>query len=255
VTINGLDSAIDEGLRETGLEAIRMENNSRVLDAVGAVRTLSGSKLLDVGSAHGWFLDAAASRGATVEGIEPDEVIAANSLHQKIIRVGFFTDVLKAPDLYDVISCNDVLEHLPDPAAAMRASFDHLVPGGVLSINIPTSDGLAFAVARVCARLGARGPYERLWQKGLPSPHLWYFGIGALERLGINAGFEVAHSARLPALSRTGLWERVHMDRRPSLATRIQFFGISVLRPLLNSRRFSDIAHLVLRKPSHIPSH
>lgn len=248
-SINAEGSAIDEGLREDGLEAIRSENNQRVLDTLDRISPLADSDLLDVGSAHGWFLSSAASRGARVSGIEPDDEIARQSQHGETVRSGYFPDVLGFGELFDVISFNDVLEHIPHPAEAISACFAHLRPGGLLSINIPDNRGLGFLMARTAARLGVSGPYARLWQKGLPSPHLWYFDADALGQIGRKAGFRIASTRRLPSIAGKGLWQRVHMDRSPSLATGLQFFVVSVMRPLLNSSRMSDILHLVLIKP------
>jgi SAM-dependent methyltransferase len=241
---------IDERLREKGLESIRTQNNRRVLDALDSILPLSGTALLDVGSAHGWFLDAAASRGAVVTGIEPDERMAQRSQLPETVRRGFFPAAMRHHEDFDVITYNDVLEHLPDPAAAIRASVRHLKPGGLLSINIPDSRGLGFAISKGAASVGMLSPYERLWQKDLPSPHLWYLNPKTLLRLASSEGLVLAHQRRLPAVSRTGNWDRIHMDRRPSSSSRLQFLALSLLRPVFNSPRFSDILHIVFRKAS-----
>jgi SAM-dependent methyltransferase len=250
ITINAHEGRqIDENLRESGLEAIRAENDRRVLDALDSLTPLSETTLLDVGSAYGWFLSAAASRGATVFGIEPDEQVAERSQLPETVRRGFFPAVLRDGEHFDVITYNDVLEHFPDPAAAIHASVRHLNPGGLLSINIPDSRGLGFAISRAAARAGMASSYERLWQKDLPSPHLWYLNPGTLNTLASREGLELVHQRRLPSLSAKGLWDRIHMDRRPSLVSRSQFLAISLLRPAFNSPAFSDILHIVFRKP------
>jgi SAM-dependent methyltransferase len=236
-------------LREQGLAVIRHQNNGRVLEAINAHVPLLESRLLDVGSAHGWFIEAAQERGAQVTGIEPDRVVAALSRVRGAVRQGFFPEVLSAREQFDVITFNDVLEHLTDPAAAVRAAFDHLVPGGLLSINIPDQRGLAFALARLASGLGASGAYERLWQKGLPSPHLWYFDGPALAELGGRCGFRIAGIHRLPSVTREGLWQRVHMDRDPNLISRLQFVAATIFTPLVNLSPFSDIVHIMLVKP------
>jgi len=250
ITINAHDGRqIDESLRESGLEAIRAENDRRVLDALDALAPLSEKRLLDVGSAYGWFLNAAASRGAVVLGIEPDEQVAERSQLPATVRRGFFPAVLRDDEYFDFITYNDVLEHFPDPAAAIHASVRHLSLGGLLSINIPDSRGLGFVISRAAARAGMASSYERLWQKDLPSPHLWYLNPGTLSTLASREGLELVHQRRLPSLSAKGLWDRIHMDRRPNLASRSQFLALSLLRPVFNSPAFSDILHIVFRKP------
>jgi len=45
----------------------------------------------------------------------------------------------------------------------------------VLVLNLPTSGGSLYRVAKLLCRFGAKGFFERLWQRNLPSPHLHYF--------------------------------------------------------------------------------
>jgi SAM-dependent methyltransferase len=250
ITINAHEGRqIDEGLRESGLEVIRAENNRRVLDVLDSLLPLSGATLLDVGSAHGWFIGTAASRGAIVTGVEPDETVAERSQLPDRVRLGFFPASLADGERFDVITYNDVLEHMPDPAASIRASVQHLRPGGLLSVNIPDSRGLGFAMSRFAARVGMSAPYERLWQKDLPSPHVWYLNPETLSSMASREGLELVHEGRLPTLSGDGLWDRIHMDRRPNIGSASQFLAVSLLLPVLNSSRFSDILHVVFRKP------
>jgi 2-polyprenyl-3-methyl-5-hydroxy-6-metoxy-1,4-benzoquinol methylase len=144
VAINSPGSeAIDEGLRETALAALREHNNRRVVDRIVALGGTPGQRVLDVGCAHGWFVLAARQAGLDAEGIEPDEEVAGVAARNGVrVRVGLFPDVLAPQEQYDVITFNDVLEHLPDVRAAVAACHDHLRPGGLLSINIPNSRGL-----------------------------------------------------------------------------------------------------------------
>jgi len=206
--------------------------------------------LLDVGSAHGWFISAAAARGAVVVGIEPDEVVAEKSQLPETVRRGFFPEALRADERFDIITYNDVLEHISDPASAIHDSVLHLRPGGLLSINIPDSRGLGFAISRAAARASMLGMYERLWQKGLPSPHLWYLNPETLISLASKEDLALMLQRRLPTLSKEGLWDRIHMDRRPDLASRLQFLTVSLFIPVFNIPTFSDILHIVFRKTS-----
>lgn len=129
---------------------------------------------------------------------------------------GFFPDVLGADERVDAICFNDVLEHIPDVRLALTACYRHLSPGGLLSINIPNSRGLVYRVALLARRLAMRGLFDRLWQVGLPSPHLWYFDEAGISALCAAAGMKPVFAGRLPSLTRRGLWERAHEDRRPS---------------------------------------
>ena len=111
----------------------------------------------------------------------------------------------------------------------------------------PTSDGLAYRASRVLARLGVRGPYRRLWQYGLGSPHVHYLPRRAILRLIRSCGMEPVEMTPLPAIVRAGLWQRVHTLNRPSPASVAYFCALWAAAPVLNHRAASDIV-LVLAK-------
>lgn len=240
-------AGLDEDLRETGLVELRRHNHAVVVDRLLDAGLAPGSRLLDVGSAHGWFLAAAQARGLTAVGIEPDEAVAARA-ETGSARIGFFPDVLAPEDRFEAITYNDVLEHFPDAGAAVAASADHLTLGGLLSVNIPNSRGLFYRLAVLCHALGLRSAFERLWQVGLPSPHLWFFDRDNLTRLGQRHGFELVSVGSLDSVRRTGLWQRAHSDRKVSATSAIGVALVWLAAPVFNARRTSDIMHLVFRK-------
>jgi 2-polyprenyl-3-methyl-5-hydroxy-6-metoxy-1,4-benzoquinol methylase len=230
-----------------GYESLRRENFRVVLDRLASVRPLDGSRLLDVGSAYGWFLEQAAHAGAVTVGIEPDERVAARSHGE--VRIGRFPDALSPGERFDVIAFNDVLEHIPNARGALQACHDHLRPGGLLSVNIPTADGLAFRTSQVLARLNLDGPHQRLWQRALASPHLHYFSTTALIRLVGSCGIHVRTVDQLPAMTRQGLWQRIHTVRRPSPASMLGYVCLYIAAGVLNRPRFSDIVHVIGERP------
>jgi 2-polyprenyl-3-methyl-5-hydroxy-6-metoxy-1,4-benzoquinol methylase len=241
---------IDTEARIAGLERLRRENFRDVLDRIGVLVPLDGARLLDVGSAHGWFLEEASVRGAQATGVEPEEDVAAGPLSRGLdIRCGFFPDALDEEETFDVITFNDVLEHIPDTRATLAACAQVLRPGGVLSVNIPNADGLGYRVASTAARVGVHGPFERFWQYGLPSPHCHYFTPAGLARLVKDNGFAVEEMGPLSAISRDGLWERVHTFRRTTPASVAGFAALWAAAPVLNRPRNSDIVlMLALRR-------
>jgi 2-polyprenyl-3-methyl-5-hydroxy-6-metoxy-1,4-benzoquinol methylase len=241
---------IDDEARIAGLRELRRQNFRVVLDRIETTHRLAGKRLLDVGCAYGWFLQDAAERGADALGIEPDEAIAAYAQDRGLqVRSGWFPDALADDERFDVITFNDVMEHIPDVPAALGACFAHLAPGGLLSVNIPTSDGLGYRASTRLAKLGIRGPYARFWQAGLPSPHTYYFPRSALRRVVEKAGFECRGVLPLTAVTSKGLWQRVHMFRKPSPASVGGYVGVQLLAPILNLPSASDIAHVVAVRP------
>jgi len=249
VSINEPHS-IDEKQREEGLEALRRRNNAEIVRHLGPWGMPSGSTLLDVGCAHGWFLTQVEQSGMTAVGIEPDVAIA--SLATQLghdVRVGYFPDALRPGEQFGAITFNDVLEHIPDPRGAVEESARRLVPGGLLLVNMPDRSGVVYRLASFARRVGVASVFERLWQVGLPSPHLWYLDAKGLVSMAESLGLETVTVAHLPSIDRRGLWARAHFDRAPSVMT-ILSVGVGWLAaPVLNSKRCSDIMLVAFRKP------
>ncbi len=196
-----------------GLETLRRQNFETTLDVIERIRPLRGQRLLEIGSSKGWFLEAAQKRGAIVSGVEPvpsDAAIARASGFQ--IEEGLFPEYPSDKGPYDIIAFNDVFEHLPDPAKAVIDIEQRLAENGLLSINIPSSDGLFFKTAKALAAVGFEKPYDRMWQRGLPSPHMSYFSPENLKQLiERSSGLRrwPGEPISLPSISTAGLRERI----------------------------------------------
>jgi SAM-dependent methyltransferase len=226
--------AIDETRRREALDSLRHLNFERVLDVLETIALSRPARLLDVGCAHGWFLQAAARRGYLTTGLEPDPVIAAQARRdgQSVVS-GFFPQDLPDEAVFDVISFHDVFEHLPSPREAATACFHRLSPGGVLVVVLPSSEGVLFRLARLLSRCGLHGPLDRLWQRGFPSPHLSYFHPSALAALFLPRGFREIYRGTLPSFTRKGLWQRLRYDRESSwLVSSVQWLVLSALSPM-----------------------
>jgi 2-polyprenyl-3-methyl-5-hydroxy-6-metoxy-1,4-benzoquinol methylase len=239
---------VDEDERELGLKALRQENFRDIVALAQRLARPGARKLLDVGCAHGWFLETARER-FEVLGIEPDAVVGGRTAARGLpVRPGYFPDALEAGETFDVIVFNDVIEHIPNIRAALDACHARLGEGGLLVLNLPNSAGFFYRLSKAFARMGWRSPFERLWQKDLPSPHVHYFRPANLERLVAKHGFERVHSGELPSLRAKGLLERIRCAGNisgPSLY--LQYAAVLCAIPLL--RVFpSDIIVSVFRK-------
>jgi len=239
---------VDEERRESALAALRRKNFDVILDRLTALGS-HGSVLLDVGCAHGWFLDAAAKRGYAAQGVEPDGRVGARAAQRgHAVVVGLFPDALPAAARYDVIVFNDVFEHVDDPRRVLAACRDRLYPGGLLVINLPSSRGVFFRVASALDRVGVHAPYERMWQKGFPSPHRSYFHPDGLARLVERHGFREAYRGTLVSTQREGLWPRLRFDTSvPVFASAALWVGICLAAPLLQ-RLPADISLHIFRR-------
>lgn len=225
-------SVIDEENRRKGLEATRSRNNAIILDRLEAMfdGTNDDRKILDVGCGHGHFLADAEIKGFSAVGIEPDANVAPLAASRGFeVRQGFFPDVLERTDTFDVVIFNDVLEHIPEVEAAIAASRDHLSPGGLLVLNAPDQRGFFYRVGRALDRLGISGPIERLWQVGLPSPHVWYFAPKHLVSLGQSAGFRCLASFTLSPIARQGLAARIFYVKKQSKLLGLMTFAATWL--------------------------
>jgi len=242
-------SAVNEADREAGLKSIRLENFRVILRVISALMQPQGKTLLDVGSAHGWFLQEAASLFAAT-GIEPDEAIAAQARRGgHAVRGGFFPSTLGVDDKFDVIVFNDVIEHIPAIGEAMDACIAHLNPDGLLVLNLPSSIGFFYRRAKILARLGWPAPFERLWQKDLPSPHVHYFSPDNLVRLARARRFDLLTTFELPSVRARGLLQRMRWAGQLS-GVRLWLQYLCILAALPALRLFnSDINVAIFRRP------
>jgi 2-polyprenyl-3-methyl-5-hydroxy-6-metoxy-1,4-benzoquinol methylase len=239
---------VDEDARELGLKALRQENFRDIVGIAGRFARPDARRLLDVGCAHGWFLETARER-FEVLGIEPDALVGGRTAARGLpVRQGYFPDALLPGESFDLIVFNDVIEHIPDIRAALDACHARLNEGGLLILNLPSSAGFFYRLSKTFARIGWRSPFERLWQKDLPSPHVHYFRPRNLERLVARHGFDCVHVGELPSLRAKGLLERIRCAGNisgPSLY--LQYAAALCTIPVL--RIFpSDIIVSVFRK-------
>ena len=134
------------------------------LDYVAQRMRLQDAQVLDLGCGGGLLSEALAKAGAEVTGIDlaPD-LIKVAKLHR--LESGVQVDYREqsaealaeqAPGTFDAITCMEMLEHVPDPAAILRACATLLRPGGRLFLSTLNRTPAAFALAVVGAEYIAR---------------------------------------------------------------------------------------------------
>jgi SAM-dependent methyltransferase len=225
--VETLTDPVNQKARARGLSHVRVVTADMILDRVSLCMHLEGSHLLDVGCAYGWFLEAARRRGAVGVGIEPDKEAAAiaRSRGLRVIE-GNFPTFLDPKESFDVIAFNNVFEHIGNLHANIVACNRSLRTNGLLVLDVPTSSGLLFCVAKLLARLGWLLPWERLWQKGFPSPHLYYFNSANLDRALTMHGFERVSTQGTEAFHPRGLWSRLRLDRRTNVFLSVFLYAV-----------------------------
>ena len=108
------------------------------LDWIDRLAGLHGKRVLDVGCGGGLLSEAMAERGAEVLGIDLSErALKVAELHLlesgrqvRYRKIAVEELVLQEPASYDIVTCMEVLEHVPDPAAQVEACARMLKPGG-----------------------------------------------------------------------------------------------------------------------------
>lgn len=182
-------SEVDEGayLEE---EAGQRATARRALDLIERhldVGKGSPRALYDLGCWVGFLVSEAGRRGWDAQGTEPSEFAA----HFARTRLGLEvqTATLESADLpagaFDAVVLGDVIEHLPEPGAALERIARMLRANGVVYLALPD------AGSRVARLLGAR------WWSVLPT-HVQYFTRASIARLLDRHGFTVEWQGTAP---------------------------------------------------------
>lgn len=114
------------------------EINPLRLDWIDDIASIAGKKVLDIGCGGGILAESMAARGATVTGIDlSDKALSVARLHlfesglsvdYQLVSAEAFADA--QPGAFDVVTCMEMLEHVPDPASTIKACAHLVKPGG-----------------------------------------------------------------------------------------------------------------------------
>ena len=142
------------------------------LDYVARRAPLTGREVLDVGCGGGILCESLARAGARVTGIDlAPALLTTAELHA--LEAGLAIDyrkisaealALEAPARFDVVTCMEMLEHVPDPTATLAALARLVKPGGAVFVSTLNRTPAAFLTAIVGAEyvlgLLPRGTHE-----------------------------------------------------------------------------------------------
>ena len=135
------------------------EINPLRLEHIDANVGLHGKSVLDVGCGGGILAESMAARGAAVTGIDlGDKPLKVAKLH--LLESGQSVDyrlisaedlALERPHSFDLVTCMEMLEHVPDPAATVRACATLVKPGGWVFFSTINRNAKAYLFAIVGA--------------------------------------------------------------------------------------------------------
>src|SRR5690606_33231752 len=120
---------------------------------------VAGKTVLDVGCGGGILSEALAQRGATVTGIDMGAApLSVAELHklESGVQVTYLQRSAEAmaashPAQFDIVTCLEMLEHVPDPASVIKACATLVKPGGQLFFSTINRNPKAYALAIVGA--------------------------------------------------------------------------------------------------------
>jgi len=143
------------------------------LDWIQSLVTLSGQRVVDIGCGGGILADSMARRGADVLGIDLSaKALKVAQLHAleaqtpgiRYREVSAEALAAEAPGSFDVVTCMEMLEHVPDPGSVVAACADLVKPGGWVFLSTINRNAKAFMLAIVGAEyvlnLLPRGTHE-----------------------------------------------------------------------------------------------
>jgi SAM-dependent methyltransferase len=150
------------------------------------LRLAQSGRLLEIGSAYGFFLELARTHW-DVEGVDISQEgvrHCRNALGLKVSR-GDFLDLPDQAESFDLICLWDTIEHLPRPVRTIEKAARWLKPGGAL---LMTTGDIGSLVARV---------RKARWRQVHPPTHLFYFSRKTLARAVERAGLRVQSASSI----------------------------------------------------------
>ena len=162
---------------------LKAEFHSVVKKILPYFKDTKNKKLLEVGSAYGYFLDEAAKHFECF-GIEINQegVDLSNKRGHKVFQGELTDDVLKKIGKVDVVVMLDVIEHLTDPFAIIKKLYDNMNPGGIILIVTGNHSSM------LSKMMGQN------WRLMTPPQHTFFFSSNTLKRLVKKAGFKIQSS-------------------------------------------------------------
>lgn len=163
------------------------------INYIESLISLDDKNILDVGCGGGILAEGLATKGAHVTGIDmADKGLGVAKLHLHESKLNITYEKSSAEDyagehqgMFDVVTCMEMLEHVPDPGSVVRACSELVKPGGwvVFSTISKTPKAFLFAIvgAEHILRLLPKGTHE--YKK--------FIKPSTLAKMALESGLEV----------------------------------------------------------------
>lgn len=163
-------------------------NLTHLRDEVLARHATPG-RFLDIGCSYGELVGLFAEAGWRASGIDVCAAAVDDARRRGLDCRATSVEGFEPSEPFDAITMSHVIEHVPDPLAALARIRTWLAPGGTLHIRVPNVDAAPLRRSRMVF-VGELKPYE----------HLFYYSPDTMARLLAKAGFacEVSTGGRYP---------------------------------------------------------
>lgn len=196
-------------------------------------------KLLDIGCSRGWFLDVMSGWECHGNEIVAPDALAARKHHGDRIVTGTFEDYPIRENYFDVITMQDVFDHMRDPMQALEKCHRMLRPGGLIVIKVHN-------ISCLYAKLTGQNFYAVI-----PPSHLFYYDASTLDRVLSKSGFQVVGSKFIGHLLKIStIFFRLSRDNVNSLAYRIyRILSGTALGEFKVHKNLHDLITVLAEKP------
>lgn len=189
---------------------------------------IPGMKALDIGAGTGLAMRSLAAAGFDTWGIEPSEPFRRRAIEKGAvpdrIHLAGIDDAIFEPNSFDFITFGAVLEHLFNPHGSLDKALGWLKPGGVIQVEVPSSDWLIAKLANAFFRI--RGTNYVTHVSPMRSPfHLYEFTLRSFRDFEVvRHWYEVCSITHVPSplrpllrwwmeLTNTGMQLTVYLKR------------------------------------------
>lgn len=169
-------------------------------DYVASKTDFKNKKLLDIGCGGGIFAESAAAAQAETSGIDlSQDLIEVAKLHLYESNLKINYQCISAEDFakknkekFDIVTCFEMLEHVPDPKSIIKACYDLVKPGGHVFFSTINRNLKSWALAIVAAehilKIIPKGShhYEKLIRPSELSKWCRDNNLDVLEKMGVN---------------------------------------------------------------------